>query len=175
MDIIAISPAHHFIRESEMINRLFEIGLYRYHLNKEHSTEQALAEILEHIDQRFLRQITLHSHFHLVLAFGVGGIHYSHTSKTILGGDLQEKINLYQGFGIKASVDISDISDDIGGADYAIIESTNQNPKDSKIFILDPPIPLEMKFSNIALRNVLWESEDPGEKFKKIQSQLTMN
>jgi hypothetical protein len=128
--IIVISPSGTFTGESEMINRLFDAGLFRYHIFKTDATEQSIAEILEGITPKFLSQITLHSHYHLVLAYGVGGIHYSMAHRISLGDDYIAKVNLYQGFGVKVSTDVDE--SDWSPADYAISLKVPQNVDENR-------------------------------------------
>jgi len=131
---IAISPSGLVMDESNLINRLFDAGLYRYHINKTAATEQSIAEILEGIEIKYLSRITLHSHFHLVLAYGVGGIHYSLAHRSLLADDYPSKVGLYQAFGVKVSTDTKDNS--WSPADYALSENPNsQFEKDDLIFI----------------------------------------
>jgi len=101
--IIVMSPSSFLKEEPQLINQLFDLGIQRYHISKDNATEQSIAEILKDVNPKFLNKITLHSHFHLVLAYGVGGIHYSELLKNSLGDDFIEKIKLYQGFGIEVS------------------------------------------------------------------------
>lgn len=119
--IIAISPDSRWSDESAIINQLFEAGLYRFHLNKSEATEQSLAEILDKVSTKHLSQITLHSHFHLVLAFGVGGIHFSEEHRLSLKEDYEEKIKLYNGFGVKVSTEITSLDHKWKPANYAIL------------------------------------------------------
>ena len=111
--------------ESAIINRLFEAGIHRYHIDKRNATEQSIAEILEGIAPKFLSRITLHSHFHLVLAYGVGGIHYSLDHRNVIGADYPAKVQLYQGFGVKVSTDYN--NGDWAPADYALSSDVVDN------------------------------------------------
>ena len=152
---IAISPLDTIATESEMINRLFDAGLFRYHIKKKNATEQSIAEILEGVAPKYLNQITLHSHFHLVLAYGVGGIHYSLAHRSALGDDFTSKVNLYQGFGVKVSTDVGQSA--WAPADYAmsVDEDLTQNVAGT-IFIKSKIVtPSPNKFSALVLQDIL--------------------
>jgi len=122
--VIVISPSQFVEQEFEIINKLFEAGLARYHIHKSNATEQSIAEILEGILPKFLSHVSLHSHFHLVLAYGVGGIHYSKDLRHSLADDYSEKVKLYQSFGIKVSADHQ--VDDPITTDYKISYQSDQ-------------------------------------------------
>ena len=145
---IAISPTEDLIDEAILINRLFEAGLYRYHIRKQNATEQGIAEILEDIDPRNLGSITLHTHYHLVLAYGVGGIHYSEDHRLLLQDDFAQKVNLYQSFGVKVSTDIDADTqgDQWTHADYAITQEPSLALKESIYFFSQPSLFDTQKF-----------------------------
>ncbi|MBT8218953.1 MAG: hypothetical protein KJP00_03980 [Bacteroidia bacterium] len=169
MDFIVISPAHVFTQESEMVNRLFDLGLSRYHLDKAQTSEQVLAEILEKIEPRYLPRISLHSHFHLVLAYGVGGIHYSFELKKGLDKELHDKVKLYQEFGIRVSMDISKCNEDFSPGNYAILKGEDMPCSHADIFPLDPPLQSNVSYLKIALQQSLWDYDDPIERYEEIQ------
>ena len=121
MDSIVISPSDFLEDEAKLINTLFVKGIKRYHLNKSESTEQQLAEILEKVDPKYISKITLHSHYHLVLAYGVGGIHFSYLHRKNLPEDFPQKVALYQSFGIIVSTDILNPDESFEPADFAIL------------------------------------------------------
>ena len=139
--IIAISPSEYIADESSMINRLFEAGLYRYHIDKAEATEQSIADILKDVEPKYLSQITLHSHFHLVLAYGVGGIHYTLSHRLSLADDYPEKIKLYQSFGVKVSTEVSSVKDRCEPADYAILTPSQSNRQDGIFQLIEPSTP----------------------------------
>lgn len=173
--MIAISPIGHYIGEANIINLLLERGLERYHLRKSNATEQYLSEILNDVNPKYLSQISLHSHFHLVLAFGVGGIHYSDAQQQILKSDLEPKIKLYQGFGIKVSVDISNSLDKSNLADYAfLISPSNKISLESKIYIQDHQMHSHsIHHSAFVLDRILWNCSDPLKRFDQIISEFS--
>lgn len=103
--IIVISPSSFIDDEAQLINELFDLGIFRYHIDKSNATEQHIAEVLEKVNPKYLNKISLHSHFHLVLAYGVGGIHYSKSHRLLLKSNYAEKVKLYQGFGISVSTE----------------------------------------------------------------------
>ena len=134
--IIVISPSEKLENESKMINDLFDRGLYRYHLSKENATEQSIAEILENIEPKFLPKITLHTHYHLVLAFGVGGIHFTENHRLQLGQQFLEKIKLYQGFGIVVSGEVKASDLFVEQLDYIIGSQVPKGISKVEYFIL---------------------------------------
>ena len=133
--IIAISPGENIADESDWINRLFEAGIDRYHIAKDHATEQSIAEILQHVHPKYLSKITLHSHFHLVLAYGVGGIHYAELHRQSLKDDFPSKVKLYQSFGIKVSTSVDNDKVDWASADYIITSQSAMNGQEGTFLL----------------------------------------
>lgn len=151
---IIISPSGSFSNESEMINQLFDAGVYRYHIHKIEATEQSIAEILEGVEPKYLSRITLHSHFHLVLAYGVGGIHYSLAHRNSLGNDYMSKVNLYQSFGVKVSADLG--QEDCYPADYAIsTEPPATREKNNTIYVTKMDIVVKQSEHSALLLDVI--------------------
>lgn len=136
MEIFVVSPPALIKDEAVLINQLFEKGIQRYHLNKEAATEQSLAEILEKVNPQYLSKITLHSHYHLVLAYGVGGIHFSKIHRQELKEDFESKVVLYQSFGIKVSTSIEAEAEAFNPANYALVKSSTQSELGS-VFLAD--------------------------------------
>lgn len=174
MNIIAISPNIPLSGEAELINELLDNGVLRYHIHKFNSTEQSIAEILEGVAPSNLRQISIHSHFHLVLAYGVGGIHYSASLKKKLKDDLASKVKLYQGFGIKVSVDIAHQYEMFEPADYAFLRSdTLRESLSSDIYLLNPEL-LDNKhqYESVAFEISEWNLDDPINTFNLLKSKI---
>ncbi len=76
MELLAISPEADYADEANVIVRLFEAGLSRYHLRKPAWSAASLAALLGEVDPACYSKIVLHQHYELVREFGLGGYHF---------------------------------------------------------------------------------------------------
>ncbi|MCM1452208.1 MAG: thiamine phosphate synthase [Clostridium sp.] len=72
---IAITSPEIFVGEGEEIARLLEGGFDRVHVRKPKATISETAALILSIPPRLRHRISLHDHFELADAFGVGGVH----------------------------------------------------------------------------------------------------
>ena len=138
-----------------VINDLFDAGLSRYHIAKYNPTEQSIAEILEGINPSFLPKISLHSHYHLVLAYGVGGIHYEEAVRLQLGDDFTPKVTLYQSFGIQVSTTVTQSGEPLPKLDYVLSSSTASLLAGITSFSLSEDVLMQSPF--VALSEKVWK------------------
>ena len=75
MKIIIITRPDFFEGETDLVNRLFQVGMERLHLRKPKATKQEMAEWIDRIDLPFRHRIVLHDHYELAKTFSLGGIH----------------------------------------------------------------------------------------------------
>ncbi|HLP03889.1 MAG TPA: thiamine phosphate synthase [Paludibacter sp.] len=70
--------------EMEIINALFEKGLETLHIRKPDFDEGMVVDYISKIDNRFHRQVMIHSHYGLLDSFGLKGIHFTEKTKPLL-------------------------------------------------------------------------------------------
>ncbi len=75
MKTIVISDPDFLENEQEAFCRLLEEGVFRIHLRKPEASEDELAQLIEHIPQKYRQRISLHDHHILAIRYGLGGIH----------------------------------------------------------------------------------------------------
>ena len=83
MDLLAVSPESEYSDEVNLIGRLFESGLTRYHLRKPDWSFEQCSRFLEAIPSDFHSRISLHQHHALAARFGTG-VHFKEAD---LSGD----------------------------------------------------------------------------------------
>ncbi len=77
MRLIAISWPDFFEGEAAAINAIFEDGLEILHLRKPGAKEEDVAALIEQIEQKFRKRLTLHYLPDLAERYAVGGYHLS--------------------------------------------------------------------------------------------------
>jgi thiamine-phosphate pyrophosphorylase len=75
MKIFIISDPLSIPKEHELINALMETGLEYFHLRKPEFTEGEMVEFLKLIQPKFLKRISIHSHYRLIEKYNLRGIH----------------------------------------------------------------------------------------------------
>jgi thiamine-phosphate pyrophosphorylase len=75
MKIFIISDPDNIPKEHELINALLEEGLEYFHLRKPSFTETEMASFLKEIKPKFLKRISIHSHYKLIEKYNLRGIH----------------------------------------------------------------------------------------------------
>ena len=74
-DWLAVSPEADYAEEALIIERLFDAGLWRYHLRKPHFSVWHCAALLEQLPDACRKRVVLHQHYELVPQFGLAGCH----------------------------------------------------------------------------------------------------
>ncbi len=69
------TPEHDFNRESEIVTRLFDIGLETLHLRKPFHSKADLISYLNKIPSAYHSRIVVHQHYELSTLFGLKGNH----------------------------------------------------------------------------------------------------
>jgi thiamine-phosphate pyrophosphorylase len=77
MKIFVISDPVNIPSEHEVINALLEEGLEYFHLRKPEFTETEMASFLREIKPKFLKRISIHSHYKLIEKYNLRGIHFT--------------------------------------------------------------------------------------------------
>jgi len=103
MELTVISNPGIVVNEAVIINRLFEVGMTRFHLRKPDWNGNQFIDLLKGIDQAFHRNISFHQQHYLTNSFGTMRLHYS--EKQRLSTD-KEKLNYQQqeGYILSSSV-----------------------------------------------------------------------
>lgn len=76
MELIVISDTDNVVNEADIINRLFEAGMKRFHLRKLQWDIEKSAGLLAEIDKAYHQDIVLHQHHQLAKVFGINRLHY---------------------------------------------------------------------------------------------------
>lgn len=77
MQLIVISNPEAIPNEADIINRLFEAGLNRFHLRKPNYSGQQAAALIRQIDERYHQCIALHQHHEIAMDFGTKRLHFT--------------------------------------------------------------------------------------------------
>lgn len=96
--IVIISPERMFTNETAFVNLYFENGLDLFHLRKYEFSDDEIKHYLNGINEKFRRQMVLHSHFHLAEEFGIDRLHVREQNR--IG---QSHLG-YEGFRLSTSV-----------------------------------------------------------------------
>lgn len=70
--------------EEKFIHAFFENGLEILHLRKPESTTQQMQSLISKIDEKFHSRIMIHSHYQLLSALGLKGLHFNGKSKEVI-------------------------------------------------------------------------------------------
>ena len=77
MQLIVISNPEAIPNEADIINRLFEAGLNRFHLRKPNYNGQQAAALIRQIDERYHQCIALHQQHEIAMDFGTKRLHFT--------------------------------------------------------------------------------------------------
>src|ERR1051326_1734770 len=81
MKLIVISSSSIIENETELVTRLFEMGLETFHLRKHKLSTRKTKEFIQAIPEHFHNRIVLHSHHNLARKFNLRGIHLTKSHK----------------------------------------------------------------------------------------------
>lgn len=191
--VIVISNPTIIADEQAIIKQLFDEGLEIFHVRKKEFSENEMRTFIEQIPKKYLRNIVLHSHYHLAEEYNLKGIHVpvdfnSEPSKQSLSVsfhsmDEVEKFNkkFDYGFlspvfdsiskeGYKSKFDFSELKTHL--ANRKVLNNGTENGHVIALGGIDEDkidIVKELGFSGIALLGAIWQSENPLEKFKRIK------
>ena len=74
--LILISPPTFKTGEVDLLCKLFDAGLKRFHLRKPNCKSEELREYLKQVPRKYLPNIVIHRYSELVKEFDLGGYHY---------------------------------------------------------------------------------------------------
>ncbi|MEM9832738.1 MAG: thiamine phosphate synthase [Bacteroidota bacterium] len=80
MKLLLVSNFYDVPYEHYLLHLIFSEGLEYFHLRKKEFSEDAMRRYLDRIHPVFYPNIILHSHFHLVAEYGLGGAHFTRKS-----------------------------------------------------------------------------------------------
>lgn len=81
MELIVISDTDNMANEADIINRLFEAGMRRFHLRKPGWDYKQLTGLLSQIDQPFHHDIAIHGHHEIAGQFNLKRLHYTERNR----------------------------------------------------------------------------------------------
>jgi thiamine-phosphate pyrophosphorylase len=83
MELIVISNPGIIANEAQIINRLFEAGMKRFHLRKPDWEGDRIIDLINGIDQVYHPYIALHQHHNLTDSFNINRLHYTERQRII--------------------------------------------------------------------------------------------
>jgi thiamine-phosphate pyrophosphorylase len=108
MELIVISDPGAIANEAQIINRLFEAGLSRFHLRKPGWDIGQCIELLTQIDQSHHHAIACHQHHQLAKVFGMRYLHYPEKDRAKAD---KFKLNTQTGGGYILSTSVHQLAD----------------------------------------------------------------
>ncbi|PCI31336.1 MAG: thiamine phosphate synthase [Flavobacteriaceae bacterium] len=196
--LIVISSETDFATEAMQINQLFQSGMQCFHLRKPMATKEECRILIRAIDKKYHRKIMLHQWYVLSSEFHLKGVHL----KEAFRRDLSEKGPTYvkgyqeKGFCVSSSFHsdlelasciipfdyflLSPVFDSISKKEYKgngfDVTSSNKYVVGlggvSKNTI---PKTVQLGYKGVAVLGAVWESEDPVECFKELQTCYNLN
>ena len=189
--LILISPPTFKTGEVDLLCKLFDAGLKRFHLRKPNCKSEELREYLKQVPRKYLPKIVIHRYSELVKEFDLGGYHYrsDEPSSEIFSTssrsfhklnelkDMSEKLDyiffgpVYESIskiGYKPKVPLSKI--------FSLFKSNEfqESPNKPKIYALGGIRRKKLKrlsevgFDGVALLGSVWGSRDPVKAFKEF-------
>lgn len=73
--IVVLSPEAATVEESLWINSFFKKGLTLFHIRKYDFSDDEMRSYVNKIDEKFRRQLVMHSHHHLAKEFDINRLH----------------------------------------------------------------------------------------------------
>jgi len=117
MELIVISDTDQVANEADIINRLFEAGMRRFHLRKPGWGYKQMIALLSQIGPTFHSNIAIHEHHEIAGQFNVKRLHY--TERDRFGTSLNKLIGQkYQGYELSTSVHDLEFLQSLGVFDY---------------------------------------------------------
>lgn len=101
--MIIITDPQFIANEATVINTLFDEGLDILHLRKPDAAAGQLSDLISKIDTQFHSRIMIHSHYELLNAFHLQGLHFTEKSK-----HLQDD---YESIHCKKSLSVHELSE----------------------------------------------------------------
>ncbi len=91
MDLLVVSPESEYANEAELIVRLFDAGLCRYHLRKPAWSMEQCAALLQEIPAAYHARISTHQYHRLIEMFEVG-VHFKEAVVHASAGDAEPRV-----------------------------------------------------------------------------------
>ncbi|MGB0932767.1 MAG: thiamine phosphate synthase [Lishizhenia sp.] len=185
--LVVFSSEEKIHHEAQIINRLFDAGLERFHLRKPNHTREEYEQLILSIDKAYYPKISLHQFHDLVDFYQLGGKHFrkkdgrnfpenTETCFTSTGShSVEEFISKSHMFDY---LFISPVTNSISKPGY----STNENLNLSNLAenILNKAFALggvcentiseirQLNYRNFAVLGAIWQKGDPLENFKNL-------
>lgn len=101
--LILISSPEEIARESTLINQFFDEGLDLLHLRKPENSELGMRALIEKIDSKHHKKISLHQHHHLAGNYGIERLHFSERLRLEMKDEIAASLK-NEGFQLSTSV-----------------------------------------------------------------------
>ncbi|HEX7413897.1 MAG TPA: thiamine phosphate synthase [Bacteroidia bacterium] len=196
-EIIVITPEVDSPKETDVICRLFEMGLQVLHLRKPNTIIDKLRKYIQRIPKQFHKRIILHSHYDLIKEFNLKGAHLTekvresvkeintlkrkktktistsfHSTKEILNNNINYEY-----------VFLSPVFDSISKQGYKSNFTSDEltlflKKTKQRVIALggiddkNSKILKQLNFSGAAVLGFIWESKTPVENYKKLISKI---
>ncbi|MBI35472.1 MAG: hypothetical protein CMP67_08940 [Flavobacteriales bacterium] len=200
MKTIVLSPQKSIENETDIVVRLFELGLTSFHLRKPHYTKQKMRSYLEKIPSVYHNRIIIHSHHRLAKKYNLKGIHLSSKNrKSSFKNWLNIKSLKRKKPFLRVSTSFTSISElntyndlydyvflspifdstskknyQSGFKEYSLTSATQRSNYNvvalGGVDFENIKKAFNMGFWGCAFLNTIWSSENPSEKFKQLKS-----
>lgn len=198
MKIISITNPYSLKHEVNIINELFEQGLYKLHLRKPDFEKQEMINFIESINPQYHKRLVLHQYYSLTKVFDIDSIHVPYEDlKSRISSFIINTFALSHDKEIHKSTTFShykSLYGNAGGAEDVILGPIYTKAADD---IFNPCMTLEnlslalkktdkvvyalggvsssnalemqnLGFSGIVLQSAIWKTMDPVSEFLKI-------
>ena len=185
MQVIAVSPESEYRNEANLIVRLLDAGLSRYHLRKPEWTVTQCAGLLDQLPKDFHSQLSIHQCYELTESYAVS-IH------------LKDDHLVHSRARSRSLHDLPSIREVAGELEYAILSpvfpsiskkgyaptwsdaelgKALEEPRGLKLFALggitatNAGIAIGLGFDGVVLYGSLWQAVDPVEAFRVFRKE----
>lgn len=171
--------------EIERVHQMMEEGMECFHLRKPEFSRMEMESWIQEIDSQYRNRLVVHSHHELAGEYGLKGGHFSSSVSKVPAGCRQMSVSCHsirELHECRISFDyafLSPIFDSISKQGYRSHFSEEElreflHSTDRRVFALggidEQNIDKirDLGFAGAAVLGALWQSEDPVEKFKRL-------
>lgn len=197
MQVIAVSPESEYANEADMIVRLLQSGLDRYHVRKPTWSVADCETLLDAVPAEWHARLSMHQHHVLALSYAVG-IHYK--DGVVAGDSLAEVLGAECRVCSRSLHNLEDLEGALRGVDYAFLSPVFQSiskrgyvPRWSEVELraaLSGTLPAKLYalggitadtlgqsrdygFEGVVLHGSLWQAADPLAAFASFRKELS--
>jgi thiamine-phosphate pyrophosphorylase len=184
MELLAVSPASKYGGEADVMVRLFQAGLARYHMRKPWWSEADCVALLEAVAAKWHARISIHQHHQLAQTYDLG-LHFKE-GVAVHQSTLNSSRSLHGFEQLEASLSpvdyafLSPVFQSISKCDYAPswteaqLRTALSGTLPAKLYALGGIAvgkvqhALDLGFDGVVLHGALWQSPDPLATFANI-------